>query len=550
LSSLKQFFARPTRGIFILLGVAAFFLIFSAYQRNYSPAFGITKLLQVGWEFNDRGLAIYRTTPKYIDPASQWGFDGQFYAELALDPLLRDPQMATALDNPPYRARRILLPWLAWVGGLGRPFWILNVYTALNLIFWIGYAFLLGRLFRPYGWRGLAGWASLLMTCGIIESMQGSLADFPGFVLMTAGLMLEGVSGAGVLALAALAREPNIIGLLGLWDYRSPWLTTAKRNILLALIAGLPCALWFVYVTMRFPPVDNTLAGGNFSWPLVGIMAKLGEISVQAISGEIIWREWYTEFYTNYALHALLTIVATLTQCIYLLTHREWNNRIWRVGVIFVPYFLCINYFAWEEHFTVTRHALAITLAFNLMLALRPRRSWLIWFLLGNCFVPYGVYQFGLRDLVIIKAVSSTEYRSVGPAVAVRAVELQLARGWGDAEQTRQHKWRWATAQHATMIITNSGEQPLEVRLAFMARSLAPRNFKISVGGRSLWASNWLRRPRQIMTAPFLALPGDTTIELDTTGEPTSPGFEHDQRRLTFLVEDLQVILSLPKANP
>ena len=100
------------------------------------------------------------------------------------------------------------------------------------------------------------------------------------------------------------------------------------------------------------------------------------------------------------------------------------------------------------------------------------------------------------------------------------------------------------------MIITNSGEQPLEVRLAFMARSLAPRNFKIRVGGRSLWASNWLHRPRQIMTAPFLAPPGDTTIEFDTTGEPTSPGFEHDQRRLTFLVEDLQVILSLPKANP
>ena len=138
----------------------------------------------------------------------------------------------------------------------------------------------------------------------------------------------------------------------------------------------------------------------------------------------------------------------------------------------------------------------------------------------------------------------------MGPAAAVQAVELRFARGWGDAEQTRQHKWRWATAQHATMIITNSGEQPLEVRLAFRARSLAPRSFKIRVGGRSLWASNWLRRLRQITPAPFLALPGDTTIKLATTGEPTSPGFEHDQRRLTFLVEDLQVIVSWPKANP
>ena len=550
MSSLKQFFAQPIRWVFILLGVVAFFLIFSAYQRNYSSAFGITKLLQVGWEFNDRGLAIYRTTPKYIDPSSQWGFDGQFYAELALDPLLRDPQMTTALDNPPYRARRILLPWLAWVGGLGRPFWILNVYTALNLIFWIGYAFLLGRLFRPYGWRGLAGWASLLMTCGIIESMQGSLADFPGFVLMTAGLMLEGVSGAGVLALAALAREPNIIGLLGLWDYRSPWLATAKRNIRLALIAGLPCALWFGYVTMRFPPVDNTLAGGNFSWPLVGIMAKLGEISVQAISGEIIWREWYTEFYTNYALHALLTIVATLTQCIYLLTHREWNNRIWRVGAIFVPYFLCINYFAWEDHFTVTRHALAITLAFNLMLALRPRRSWLVWFLLGNCFVPYGVYQFGLRDLVIITAEPPAEYRSVGTDAAVQAVKLSFTSGWGDAEQTRQHKWRWATAQHATMTITNSSAQAMEVRLSFVSRSLTPRDFKISMLGRSLWSSRRLYAHRKIEIAPFWVPPGETVIDFDTTGAPASPGLNNDKRQLAFMVEDLQVALSVTASSP
>src|SRR4029079_46280 len=98
-----------------------------------------------------------------------------------------------------------------------------------------------------------------------------------------------------------------------------------------------------------------------------------GEFSVQAQTGAIWWRTWYTEIYTNNALHALLTIISVLTRCVYLLTHREWNNPIWRAGIIFVPYFLCISFIPWVSHFTVTRHALTITLAFNLVLAMHLR---------------------------------------------------------------------------------------------------------------------------------------------------------------------------------
>ena len=546
MQTLKQALARPGIWVFVLVGAVAFFQFLSIYAQVYSPVFGLTKLLQVGHEFDDRGLAVFRATPKYIDPSSHWGFDGQLYAELGLDPLLRDPQLKIALDNPSYRSHRILLPWLAWLGGLGRPFWILNVYAALNLVFWIGFVAMMAVLFRPFGWPGLAGFAAMLMTCGVIESMRSALTDFPGFVFMTLAMMIGGAGGAGVLALAALTREANIIGLLGLLEYRPPWLAAARRNLILGLIASLPLALWFAYVRYRFPPAE-ALGGGNLTWPLHGIMAKLGEISVHAVNGDIRWRAWYSEFYSSEALHALLTIISTMTQCIFLCTHREWNNRIWRAGAIFVPYFLCISYISWENHFTVTRHALPITLAFNLILALRPRRGWLPWFVLGNCFVPYGVYLFTIQNLGVTNP--PAEYRLVSAQPAAPALGLRFAQGWSDEEWKGSHVWRWGAASHATLTLSNPTDQPIEVSLSFVTRSISPRDLHLSVRGVDLWSTRSLESKLPVQTPRFLLPPGETVVDFNSSLRPTPSGRWEDGRLLSFMVMDLQVNLPAPPSG-
>ena len=529
-----------------MVGTAAFAILLSIYVRVYSPAYGLTRLIVVGSEFNRRGIAVYQATPKYIDPypPHRWGFDGQQYAQIALDPLLRDPRLKTAIDNPPYRARRILLPWLAWLGGLGHPFWILNVYAALNFVFWLGFAVTMTVLFRPHGWTGLAGFAAMLLTCGVIESMWASLADFPAFNLMTLAVLVGGGGGAGVLALAALTRETSLFGLVGLWDFKPPWRETLKRNLRLSFIAAVPMALWFAYVAWRLR-MSETVDGDNLDWPLRGIMGKLGEFSIVAVHGHIRWHRWFFEIYKSPELHALLTIIALLTQCIYILTHRAWENRLWRVAIFFVPFFLCIGAPSWESHFTVTRHALPITLAFNLLLAMRPSRRWLVWFLLGNCFVPFGIYQFyyylGANR---VPPPPPPECQIVFPTTLSQIpVSISFDQGWSDHQWNEKGGWRWATGARADMLITNPTNESFNAELSFLAESANPRNLKVEVLGSNVWGNSLPASLLQVRTTRFLLPPGVTRVDFSTS-QDLAPPESGDNRMVAFRVQDMQLSLT------
>jgi hypothetical protein len=524
---------RPSGWVFALVGVGAFALLLGTYIRIWTPDYGITRFIIIGHEFNQRGLAVYRATPKYMDPfpPARWGFDGQHYAEIALDPFLRDPQLKQAIDNPPYRARRILLPWLAWLGGLDRPFWVLNVYAALNLVFWLGFVVMMAVLFRPCGWAGVAGFAAMLLTCGIIESMRRSLTDFPAFVLMTQAVMIGGTGGAGVLALAALTREVNVLGLVALVEIKPPWLGALKKNFWLGLIAVGPMLLWFAYIAWRLR-ISATADGGNMGWPMLAIGRKLGEFMIVARQGGIQW----SQFYRSYELHALLTIIATLTQCIYLLTHRAWENRLWRMSAAFVPFFLCIGYPAWESHFTVTRHALPITLGFNLFLAMRPTRRWLWWFLLGNCFVPYGVFEFSIYGR---EAAPAAEFMVVGAPPVDASLSAQFGPGWLGPESSQRKIWRWADARNATLVLSNARPHPVEVELVFSTTSPVARDLRVSAGNTVIWSGQINCQLQSVRGQKFILPPGDTIVNFETSGLPASPGID-DPRKLTFMMTDLE----------
>lgn len=551
LETIKGRYPSPPRWLFGLVAAAALAIVLITCVRVWNPKYGLTRFLQIGTVFNERGIAAYRETPKYMDPyyPDRWGFDGQYYAELSLDPFLRDPRIKTALDDPAYRSRRILLPWIAHALGLGHPFLTLNLYAALNPIFWVGYVALLYALFRRLGWAGLGGFAAMLLTCGVIECMKGALTDFPAFVLMTLGLVLGGWAGACAVGLAGLTREVTVVAAAGLFRYRPPWGRAFWRNLGLGLVCAGPFLLWYAYVLLRLRERTHGDTD-NLGWPFVAMIRKFIDVAGMVRRGEIPW----TQFYKNEYVHAILTMIAVVTQSAYLLTHRHWQNRIWRVGALFIPFFFCIGNAQWESHFTITRQALPITLAFNLMLAMKPTRRWWIWFVLGNCFVPYGIslwWNFGrtvprLPEVTIVGAPEIAERLPDQPGeVRVPAVGAHYGQGWSGAEWNTHQYWRWEIRPTADVELVNHGSLPLQVQLDFTTTSIIPRDLRVMVGPKIVLVGSLNpeeQRYQNERTLPFALPPGTTRVDFETSGPMVAPpGHPNDPRKLGFMLSNLQV---------
>ena len=72
-------------------------------RDHFSRDYGFVSLIDFGQRFRERALPEVR---EFTPPSrSGWGYDGQFYAQLALRPSLDDPALERALDNATYRAR-------------------------------------------------------------------------------------------------------------------------------------------------------------------------------------------------------------------------------------------------------------------------------------------------------------------------------------------------------------------------------------------------------------------------------------------------------------
>jgi len=83
-------------GLFLGLGVF-----------NFRHETGFTSLIRFGSSWQDRRLGALHGLP-VATAANSNGYDGQFYAQLAVDPLLLNAETAHVLDAPAYRARRAL----------------------------------------------------------------------------------------------------------------------------------------------------------------------------------------------------------------------------------------------------------------------------------------------------------------------------------------------------------------------------------------------------------------------------------------------------------
>lgn len=154
--------------------------------RPASPPF-----IHFGTRAADEMVPGLRDVPLRVVPNSP-GYDGQFYAQLAVDPLLLDAATGEALDNPSYRARRILFSWTAFLIGLGQPRLVVHACAIQNALFWVVLALLLMRWFPAQDFRSFCLWFGCMFGHGAIVSVVWALPDGPSLLFLGLGVLGHG----------------------------------------------------------------------------------------------------------------------------------------------------------------------------------------------------------------------------------------------------------------------------------------------------------------------------------------------------------------------
>jgi hypothetical protein len=366
----------------IAIGLVILFL--AAVVRLYHPGYGFTSIIGFPLAGPTEPPAL-QAIPHYQSPLAS--YDGQFYAQRALDPLLRDPTIDRGMDLAPFRARRILFSWTAYVLGLGRPSWILEAYALQNVLCWLILAGLLTRWVKPETGRGLALWCAVLFSHGLLWSVGLALLDGPSLVLtMCAMLAVESnhpLRSAAIVGVAALGRETNVLVAMA-----QP-IPTGGRGWLRLAVAGLlvvlPLLIWMDYLRSIY---RSTTLVGTDSFVLLGT----GLVSGWGEALSVATRRW------SDGIGPGCIIVSLAAQAAFVFVRRDHASPWWRVACAYAVMLLFLDpVLAHPQTGAITRVMLPLTVGFNVLLAkeLRPTRFW-SWFLAGNLHLVPAFYVLPL----------------------------------------------------------------------------------------------------------------------------------------------------------
>jgi hypothetical protein len=364
---LEKPLGRPTRMIL----TSVFCLIPTAFVASqYLPGHGLTKLVDVGWIFLPRALPQFQA----LDPVTptEKGYDGQFYAQIAIDPTLRDPHFRTMGDNPEYLGRRILMSALAWGLAFGRPAAAVTIYSLLNLIAWYALFALILSSQRPMTAQAWCCVAGIMLGTGVFASISHSLTDLPAAMLLVMAAVLAGWSRAIALSLSVLTREASLVSswapILDLPKSARLWRGIAQMSVII-----LPWVAWSIYLhwLLNHPEYFE----GNFAWPFEG------------------WLQSIMTAVAEVRLSKLLALLSLLVQLAYLIRRPQLSSFYWRIAISYgiVGSLLGSGPLGGEASFT--RDLLPMTIGFNVLMLKEPQPGFPFWFLAGNIGLCFGLVR-------------------------------------------------------------------------------------------------------------------------------------------------------------
>jgi hypothetical protein len=357
------------------VAIALVILFLVSVSRFYHPGTGFTALIGFPAGADSEAPAL-REVPHFTYPP--WAsYDGQFYAQRALDPFCRDPLVDHAIDLPPFRARRILFSWTAYALGLGRPAWIIEVYALQNVVCWVLLAWLLTRWVPPTSGRGLALWTACLFSHGVLWSVRFALLDAPSLVLTVCAVWAvekrRPLLSAAIVGVAGLARETNLL-VVAAQPFprdRRAWMRLGAA----VALAVLPLLVWEDYLRSIYR--STIFAGADtLATPGTALAARWTQRLAAVRAGGL--------FSGDGLAFALLS--SMVVQALYVLFRPKYSAPWWRVAVAYVVLMLVLDRVLVDPHTgAITRILLPLTVGFNILLAgeSRPLPFW-SWFAAGN----------------------------------------------------------------------------------------------------------------------------------------------------------------------
>lgn len=347
-----------------------FVLLFVALR--FEPDTGLTSLMRFGERHAQKRLPELRALP--LAPSPGDGYDGQFYAQVAVRLLPTDPDLVQALDKPSYRPRRILLPALAHLLGGFDPWRVLHAFALLHTAAWLAFAALMARLLPTGHWRPGLAWFACVLATGALDSVRMTLTDLPAALFLVAAVVAvergRGRAATGFLLVATFVREVSLLGLPLLRAAAPPdhggWLASLRR----ATLCSLPIVLWCAWLDVQLP---GGFLGpeGNADWPGFAFARAMAYDLSRVLSGDQN-PQWH---------FGLVGGLGLAAQSLYLLRRARGLGRDpWLgLGVPFALFFWLVGADPWLDYRAIARHCLPLTIAFNVVLARTPG-SHPLWF--------------------------------------------------------------------------------------------------------------------------------------------------------------------------
>ena len=344
--------------------------------NRFSPQTYFTSLIYYGSDFYPTAIPEVQGIKPSVHSTA--GYDGQFYSQIAIHPSLRAPGLRESLDAPAYRAMRPFLPWLSYLAGFGRPFWIVQAYALANLVFWYLLAFGLLRYLRPTTRRDYLCILAACLSSGVVFSLQRALVDLPAATLCFFGAFLAEKFAVVGIAAAVLTKETYVLQVVERRFRRGETWGLAPALTKYACIL-LPALLWHAYVHFTFGPAHFRT---NFGWPFSGYLAAIFEAT-----------KTLSHNFSFSSITSLLAPLSLLVQGFYLFWAPRPVSAYRRTGMAFAMSSILLSSDVFVEQMSYCRDLIPVSLAFNITLMQNNLHRFIFWFVAGNVGLTLGLLQ-------------------------------------------------------------------------------------------------------------------------------------------------------------